>query len=390
VDLTGRKAGLTFGELAAAQEPLRTIADETGGRAILNPDSLDEGIRDAIKETSDYYVLAWRPASAEQREGRLHLKVSIKDRPELRVRMRNSIYEPLATTATVQAAGKAVGSSKEAGISKEPAAATVPQTASPDAQLLGALGALYPRRALPVSLSVGYMQAAEPILRLSMQVERQALGLDPQAGAKQAFVDVLGAAIDDRGIVVTFKQVVTVAHEPSPPGEQSVVVWNQQLNVKPGLYQVRVAVRERASGRNGSAQQWVEVPEAAQARFNLSSIFLGERQSEQDAHAENAGPRPVTVDVDHKFARTSALRFQTYVYNARGPIWIHAQVLRNRQQVMTLAPAKVPMTADPARLPYWAEIALDKLPAGQYTLQVSATDETGKATAAQRINFSVE
>jgi hypothetical protein len=98
----------------------------------------------------------------------------------------------------------------------------------------------------------------------------------------------------------------------------------------------------------------------------------------------------VTVDVDHKFARTSALRFQTYVYNARGPVWIRAQVLRHRQQVMTLAPARVPVTVDPARLPYWAEIALDKLPAGHYTLQVSATDEAGKATATQRVNFSVE
>ncbi|HWT03543.1 MAG TPA: VWA domain-containing protein [Pyrinomonadaceae bacterium] len=389
VDPYSRKAGATFGELAAAQEPLRTIADETGGRAILNPDSLDEGIREAIRETSDYYVLAWRPATTEQREGRLRLKVSIKDRPDLRVRLRNSIYEP-AATAGAQVVSKAAGNSKESGNAKETAAAKAQQQASPDAQLLTALGALYPRRALPVSLSVGYMQAAEPILRLSMQTEREALDLDPQPGAKQAFLDVIGAAVDDRGIVVTFKQVVTVAHESTPPGEGSVVVWNQQLNVKPGLYQVRVAVRERASGRTGGAQQWIEVPDASQAVFNLSSIFLGERRGGQGAHAEQAGQKSVTVDVDHKFARTSALRFQTYVYNAGGPVWIHAQVLRNRRPVMTLAPARVPLTADPARLPYWAEIALDKLPAGQYTLQVSATNEAGKATAAQRINFSVE
>ncbi|HEY0380161.1 MAG TPA: VWA domain-containing protein [Pyrinomonadaceae bacterium] len=389
VDPASRKAGMAFGELAATQEPLRTIADETGGRAILNPDSLGEGIRDAIRETSDYYVLAWRPASTEQREGRLRLKVSIKDRPELRVRLRNSSYEPAAATAAAQGTGGAAGDSKEAASAKKPDASKA-QAATPDAQLLTALGALYPRGALPVSLSVGYMQGAEPILRLSMQVERQALGLDPQASTKQAYIDVIGAAVDDRGIVVTFKQVVTVAPEPIQPGEQSVVVWNQQLNVKPGLYQVRVAARERTSGRTGGAQQWIEIPDAAQARFNLSSIFLGERRGGQGAHAEEAGQRAVTVDVDHKFTRTSALRFQTYVYNARGPVWIHAQVLRRRQQVMALAPARVPVTGDPARLPYWAEIALDKLPAGHYTLQVSATDETDKATASQRINFSVE
>jgi VWFA-related protein len=379
VDTSSRKAALTFGELDAAQQPLRTVADETGGRAILNPDSMNEGIGDAIRETSDYYVLAWRPATTEQREGRLRLKVSIKDRPDLRVRLRNTLYKPPAQGETATASGK----------SKEKADDAAAQL-SPDAQLLGALGAFYPQRAIPVSLSAGYAQAAGPVLKLSMQTERAALDLDPQGPAKQAFLDVVGAAIDDRGIIVTFKQVVSLAPDSAAADAPPAVVWNQQLNVKPGLYQVRVAVRERATGRTGSAQQWIEIPDAARAGFHMSSIFLGERKGERGAHAEEAGQRAVTVDVDHKFARTSALRFQAYVYNARGPVWIQAQVLRQRQQVMTLAPAGVPMTGDPARLPYWAEIALDKLPAGHYTLQVSATDEAGKATASQRVNFSVE
>ena len=379
-DMTSRKAGLLFGEIAATQEPLRLIADETGGRAILNPGSLDDGIRQAIAETSDYYVLAWRPSTAEQRDGKLRLKVSIKDRPELRVRLRTSLYEPPAeTTATGTTASVA---------RKEPGAFAKAKPLSSEEQLLGALGSLYPQRALPVSLSVGYMQSAGPVLKLSMQTERRALVLDPQGPTKQAALDVIGAAVDDRGIIVTFKQVVTIVPE---SGAESAVVWNQQLNVKPGLYQVRVAVRERATGRTGGAQQWIEIPDAAQARFGLSSIFLGERKGESDAHAEESGRRSVTVDVDHKFARTSALRFQTYVYSAGGAgASIRAQVFRGRQQVMSVAPAKVPMTGDPRRLPYWAEIALDKLPPGYYTLQLTATDETAKATASQRINFSVQ
>ncbi len=379
-DISSRKAGLLFGEIAATQEPLRLIADETGGRAILNPGSLDDGIRQAIEETSDYYVLAWRPSTTEQREGRLRLKVSIKDRPELRVRVRNSLYVPPATNA---AASSAKGGSKGQAAAKG-------EHPSADEQLLTALGALYPQRTLPISLSIGYMQTTGPVLKLSMQTERKALVLDPQGSAKQAFLDVIGAAVDDRGIIVTFKQVVTIVPESSAPGAESAVVWNQQLSLPPGLYQVRVAVRERATGRTGGAQQWIEIPDAAQARLGLSSIFLGERKGESE-HEGEAGRRAVTVDVEHKFARTSALRFQTYVYNAGGrAVWIRAQVFRGRQQVMSVAPAKVPMTGDPARMPYWAEIALDKLPPGHYTLQVTAADETAKATASQRINFAIE
>jgi hypothetical protein len=142
--------------------------------------------------------------------------------------------------------------------------------------------------------------------------------------------------------------------------------------------------------------QWIELPETATAQFGLSSLFLGERKGEVAAGAsESAGPQPITVDVDHRFARGSALRFQTYVYNAargeKGPeVSIETQVLRNRQPVMAIAPNKVPLTNDAARLPYWSEIALKDLIPGHYVLLLTATDHTANRIASQRVNFVVD
>jgi len=48
------------------------------------------------------------------------------------------------------------------------------------------------------------------------------------------------------------------------------------------------------------------------------------------------------------------------------------------------------LLADQMRLPYWAEIALDKLAAGQYVLQVIATDRRTNATAIQQASFTVD
>ena len=48
----------------------------------------------AIDETSNYYLLAWRPASDDQRAGKSKIKVIIKDRPELRVRCDETITRP--------------------------------------------------------------------------------------------------------------------------------------------------------------------------------------------------------------------------------------------------------------------------------------------------------
>jgi VWFA-related protein len=380
-DASARRAGVAFGEINAMQEPLKLIADETGGRAIFNSNSIGDGIRLAIAETSDYYLLAWRADSAEPLQGTPRLEITIKDRPELQVRFRSN-YTPASTAALLTA--------------DKPEKKNVVAT-SAEAELLTARDATYPQKALPVSLAVGYVNspATGTLLKASMQIERQFLSSAENGGAKKTEVDVIGVAVDDRGQFSSFKQVLTVV--PDPGAQQRAVTWNQQLQLKPGLYQVRVAVRERISGRMGSAMEWIEIPNTSAGNFALSSLFLGERTERNDsAKSAATGAHSITVDVDHRFSRASVLRFQTYVYNASRAnaspdVWIQAQVFRNRRQVIGIAPDKVPLTTpDVARLPYWSEIPLDSLPAGKYVLLVSATDKTQNRTSSQRIKFSVE
>jgi VWFA-related protein len=399
IDPSARRVGVAMGEISATQEPLRIIADETGGRAILNANAIDDGIREAIAETSDYYLLAWRPDSENVRSEKSRLKVSVKNRPDLRVRLRNSFYEPPRLTAgkaTNKDEGK-VDAAKTASSSKTASASS---SRGAEVDLLSALGSLYPRKQLPVSVSTGYVNAPATgmTLKVSMQIERDAFRFDPDETGQKAEVDVIGTAIDDRGIIKTFKQLVTVTPDLLAQRQNIPVIWNQQLPVPPGLYQVRVAVRERATGRTGSALQWIEIPDLARGRFDLSSIFLGERKREEIVAVSGTNaPQAITVDVDHHFPRTSVLRFQTYVYNAaRGAsapdVWIQAQVLRDDRQVVALPASKVPTDSSPdaTRLPYWAEIGLEQLPAGRYVLQVTATDRTAGTSVSQRSKFMVE
>jgi hypothetical protein len=247
-------------------------------------------------------------------------------------------------------------------------------------------------------LSVGYVNTPDQglALKASMQIERSALDL-AESGAKKSELDVIGAAIDDRGVIVTFKQLLTITPDASALSQQQPVIWNQQLKIPPGLYQVRVAVRERASGRTGSAQQWLEVPDFSGGRFQMSSLFLGKRKTTPTDEKFAIAPRPVSVAVDHHFARTSVLRFQTYVYNAaRGAtapdVWIETQVLRDGRRVVAMPASKVPTegSADLSRLPYWAEVGLAQLPTGRYVLQVTATDRATKSSASQRVSFVID
>ena len=384
---SGMQARNPMMEATVMQAPLQILAEDTGGRAILHSNSFRDAFRQAVDETSNYYLIAWRPETEEQRTGRARIKVSVKGRPDLRVRLRRNYYAPPPTAAEEKRA-----QAKKAG-----------EALTPEAGLLKALGAIYPDRALPMTLSVGYLSTAEQglVLKASMQLERGAL--EVAAGdAKRSEVDVLGAAVDDRGVVVTFKQVLTVTQDPSAENLRQPVVWHQQLSLPPGLYQVRVAVRERATGRAGGAQQWIEVPDFSAGRFSLSSLFLGERKAARpdEKFATANGPSPVRVAVDRRFPRSSVLRYQTYVYNApRGAggaepdVEIQARVLqRDGRPAVTVAPARLPTdtTKDLTRLPYWAEVALDNLPPGKYVLQVTAVDRKTRSSASQQSSFVVE
>jgi VWFA-related protein len=412
IDLSARRAGFAFGEVNATRESLQLIADETGGRAIFNSNSIDDALLQAIRETSSYYLLAWRPEAAEQHDTGARLKVLVKERPDLRVRLRTNSFNPLAAEAKHPARTEQPAKMKETSASVKTAddanqaQTTLARDGQPatqatqtgDGALLSALGALYPYSALPASLSVGYLDtnAQGTVLKVSMQLERAAFGFD-QARQK-ALVDVMGAAIDDRGQFASFKQLLTITPDSPTEAAPQLVVWHQQLQLKPGLYQVRVALRERATGRIGSAMQWVEIPDLSKGTLRLSSLFLGERKAQAAPGAkEEDGPGAIMVDVDHRFARSSVLRFQTYVYNAAHAgsssspdVRIQAQVFRNRQQVMTTSLAQVPIVGEAARLSFWSEIALQTLPPGRYRLQVTATDRINNRTASERVNFSIE
>ncbi len=371
-DFTGSVSRNVFAEGVATQEALRILADDTGGRAILNSNSFGDGFRQALEESSDYYLLAWRPEGEEQSGAKARVEVRIKGRADLKVRVRRGF---VAAPGTADAKR---GTTKTA------------ERLKPEDELRAALVSLYPVRALPVALSAGYAskQVNETTLTASMQMDAAALSLDPAAEQGKTEVDVLGVALDDRGAIYSFRQTVTI----SAQSARKVVAWNQQLTVKPGLYQVRVAVRERASGRAGSAMQWVEVPDLSAGRFQLGSLFLGERES--PGGESTPAPRAVMVNAARRFARTSALRFQTTVYNTarNADVEIEARVLGGGRAVVVMPAVKLPIgtAADPSRVPYWAEIALGKLPPGRYVLQVTASDRRTRGRASQQSGFVVE
>jgi VWFA-related protein len=425
VDTSGRLMRATAGELVASQDGLNALASDTGGRAFFNSNALSASVATALKESSVYYLIGWRPENEEQRNPRYrHLEVAISGQPQLLIRFRHGFGE--------------AGSSDSANRSKSKP--TVPK--APFEELGAALRAPYPKNGLPISISLNFIDVAQygATLAAALKISTTSLVLDAQGGPPTAIVDVSGAIFDDQGkSISTFNRRLTIRSKStegkSPPPDN--IYYNHFMVIKPGLYQVRAAAIDEKQRRIGSAMEWIEIPDLRSKALTLSSLIVGEKKA--DSEAQQAEPvtnepdkqpsafRDVSLNVDHRFSRSSHLRFMTIIYNALsgsanmsapppsssgstpntgstvpvstastsggGPdLAVQIQVFRDNEPVITAALHKITTDGLPdlQRLPYAAEVALDDLQPGRYVLQVTVIDKLAKASASQRFSFQVD
>lgn len=373
-------------EQIATQEVLRALAADTGGRALLNTNALEKAVAKSLDETSQYYLLGWRPENVESESGGpkfRKIEVSVKGRPDLTVRVRRGFFENAQGRAAVPKAAPATAS---------------PATTSANAALNDALKSLNVRRDLPVDLYAVFTSDAQtgPALNAAVQLESGQVQLDASGGARRPDIDVSYVVLDGKGKVVGSAGRSLTIDAGSTAGKKRLqIVTTFTVPVGgPGLYQFRVAARESLTGLLGSASQWVEVPDLKASRLALSSLLLSEESTAQASSAPTIIPK-----VARRFQRSAQLLLRLVVYNAaRGTagsapdVSMEIKVRRNNQSVMGAPPHKVSIVegSDAASIPYAAKIPLQSLTPGVYSLEVIATDKVSKATATRQMDFTIE
>ena len=423
-DPSGRLTRGAAGEQTATQDGLNALAADTGGRAFLNSNDLSAAVTTALKETSTYYLLAWRPEGDEQRNQKSRrLEVTVNGRPDLLVRFHRGFGDssPSETVAQIKKDGET--------------------NTKPPGELIGeALRAPYPKRDLPVAISLNFLDLAQlgPTVTTSIKISTGSLLLETQAGQQVGIMDVAGGIFDEQGkSVSTFNKHLTIrskSNDPKAPPPDSIL-YSHFSTIKPGLYQVRVAAVDK-QGRTGSAVRWIEIPDPSSKALMLSSLIVGERKSETETEplaAESPeltkSPEPirqVSLNIDHRFASSSHLRFVTFVYNASGSLAsaaapvpsgqgtsepasslpasstsppasspdlaVQVQLFRDNEPVITMPLHRISIDAksDVRRLPYAAEVDLGGLQAGRYLLLITVIDRVAKASASQKFVFRID
>src|SRR5262249_39701473 len=156
--------------------------------AIFNTNDLRTGLAPALKETSNYYLIAWKPDTESQKQSRFrNVEVKLLNHPDLTVRVRKGYFDVDPAPPTV---------------AKEKTETPRQQTAP--AKLRESLAAPNPEGALPILMSADYYDVAGkgPMVNAAIQVPGEFLVFGQQPDGKiQAVVDLSGLFLDEKGTV---------------------------------------------------------------------------------------------------------------------------------------------------------------------------------------------
>ena len=377
-DANGRTATLAAAEILATQDALNALAEDTGGRALRNQNYFDRWVENVLDETSNYYVVAWRPSTETEKESKFrNIKLSVVGRPELSVRAPRGYIEsaPVAEDSLKTSSEEAKKKSTE---------------------LTSVLSDFYPSNSLPTALSLSHLNtpANGPLLTASFQITGSSL--DYGDGGKQpATVKLAGVILNDKGkIAGSFQTQLNVKPLTAEEPDSSAIIYNHREPLTPGIYQVRVAARDERSRRIGSAMQWIVIPDLSNRQLTLSSVLITSPVKD-NAASKDTSPQ-LQLSADHRFSRSHHLEYLIFVYNAkrdaRGAtnLTVETEVLRDGKVISTAQQKVIDNSGDPERIPYGADLSLKSLAPGSYDLRVKIIDAVAGTTAIQTTDFFVQ
>jgi VWFA-related protein len=350
--------------LNSTMNSLRTLAEETDGRAIVNRNDLEGGMRQIVRDSSAYYLIGYDSTQAPT-DGKFHqIRVRVK-RPGVQVRARKGYW---ALTA------------------EETARALSPPKPGPDPAITQALAGIEGRaRAQVVRTWVGTAPAANGKTRVTFVWEP----VPPTPGDRRdaaAAVSVTAASVDGvpyfRGKVAAGQVDDGQENDPPAAARQGGRV---DFEADPGQLQVRLSVEGTGGGAIDSNVLELTVPDFTAPEVQLSTPAVLRARNALELRALNADPaaRP---EAGREFRRTDRLliRFATSGPGAEQPA-VEVRLLNRAGTAMFDLPSQPLPKGDAGQLQ--VDLPLSGLAPGEYLVEVKS--QAGESEAKQLVGFRV-
>ena len=350
--------------LIERQQSLQTVADWTGGRAIMNTNAPEESVRPILDESSAYYLVAFQATDVKQ-DGRFHPITITVNRPGVQVRTRKGYY---ADSVTPAAGGDAIVS------------------------LEAVSRALLPERGLPMTIAAAPFRGSDgtPTVVIATGVRATTAA----AGASPAFepVEILASAFRDGQKDVDWqRQRLSIAIPETAPGQLRYEAISR-VNVAPGTYELRVAARHERAGIVGSVHTYVDVPDFSEA-LTLSGVVLFDRRAPTATPPQALGGILETAPTTRRdFSAADEVSALVRVYQRQPPagVTVAFRVLDSALQEVVAAQNVVGAEqfagAGAADARY--TLPLNQLKPGAYVLRIDAAAE--RTTGRRDVRFTVQ
>jgi VWFA-related protein len=276
----------------ATQEVMATLSSDTGGKAFFDSNDFAPAFAQVQHDTSAYYAIGYHSANLA-RDGK-YRRLTIKiNRPGIKLEYRPGYYAP----ADFQHSGK---EDREREL-EEQLESDLPAT-----DMAVYLDALYFRLEenrffMPVSLIVPGSQI--PFI---------------QGGDKdKATLDIIGTVIDEvKRPIGRARETVKLNLDPSLQARQKNIQYNTSFSLPPGKYRLKFVVRENQTGRMGSFEADITLPEMKKVPLKMSSIVLASmRQPSKGQNPLIRGGQEYVPNISHVFRQDQHMYLLYEIYS---------------------------------------------------------------------------
>ncbi len=275
----------------ATQEVMATLSSDTGGKAFFDSNDFAPAFAQVQRDTSAYYAIGFHSANPA-RDGK-YRKLSIKiNRPGIKLEYRPGYYAP----SDFRHSGK---EDREREL-EDQLASDLPAT-----DMAVYLDALYfrldeNRFYVPVSLIVPGSQI--PFVK----------GGDKD----KATLDIVGEVIDEvKRPIGRARETVKLNLDQSQQARQKNIQYTTSFNLPPGKYHLKFVVRENQTGRMGSFEADIALPEMKKVPLKMSSIVLAStRQPSKQQSPLIRGGQEYVPNISHVFRQDQHLYLLYEIY----------------------------------------------------------------------------
>jgi VWFA-related protein len=261
---SGRAMSSQRERFSAAQDTLTTIAEDTGGKAFFDVNEFAEVFDKVVEDTSSYYLLGYTSTNAA-RDGRFRrIRVTLK-KSGYRLEFRSGYYAPRDFAHSGR-------DDREQQMQE---------------QLLSDL----PITDLPVHGAAGYFRLAgnRYFVPVWFIVPGSQVQFSRASDREKATLDVLGVVRDGQNRPVAWIQdTVKLSVAATEEVRRRNVQYGTSFELPPGIYRLKVVIRENQLGTFGSFDSTLVVPNLDRNPLRLSSVVLAsQRQPVAKKNASN-------------------------------------------------------------------------------------------------------